>query len=372
MPVRFVALADRGIMRSLGETIRQIQAGQAFPAMPVDAPARLVPLGPAGSNPGNLKAWCYVPDRPDPMPLVVVLHGCTQSAVGYDHGSGWSAMAERHGFAVLFPEQQRSNNPNLCFNWFVPDDVRRGAGEVGSIREMIAAMVARHAIDPARIFVTGLSAGGAMASALLASYPEVFAGGAIIAGLPAGAATSVQEAFARMRGQGHDDAAGAAEHVRRASGHRGRWPTVSVWHGDADATVAPGNAEAIIGQWRALHGTAPAPDETDNVDGAAHRVWRGDDGRIAIEAYRIPGMGHGTPIATRGPTASGTAAPYMLDVGISSTWHSAARWGLLDGDAAIVEPVVSRGTEPVRAALPAQSGVQQTIETALRAAGLMR
>ena len=92
-------------------------------------------------------------------------------------------LADLHGFAVLFPEQQRANNANLCFNWFVPEDIRRDSGEALSIRQMIEAMVVAHGLDRSRIFVTGLSAGGAMASAMLATYPEIFAGGAIIAGL---------------------------------------------------------------------------------------------------------------------------------------------------------------------------------------------
>jgi poly(hydroxyalkanoate) depolymerase family esterase len=130
------------------------------------------------------------------------MHGCTQTAAGYDMGAGWSEMADRHGFALLFPEQQRQNNPNLCFNWFSPQDNRRGSGEALSIRQMIAAVAGAHPIDPARIFVTGLSAGGAMASVMLATYPEVFAGGAIIAGLPYGCASTIPQAFDRMRGRG--------------------------------------------------------------------------------------------------------------------------------------------------------------------------
>jgi poly(hydroxyalkanoate) depolymerase family esterase len=116
--------------------------------------------------------------------LVVALHGCTQTAADYDHGSGWTRLADRYGFAVLFPEQQRANNPNNCFNWFLPSDTRRSHGEAFSIRQMIERVITDHGVDRRRVFVVGLSAGGAMTSAMLATYPDLFAGGAIIAGLP--------------------------------------------------------------------------------------------------------------------------------------------------------------------------------------------
>lgn len=346
-----------------------------------DATTRLTPVTNFGSNPGGLTGWSHVPEGASDMPLVVVLHGCTQNAAGYDRGSGWSALGERFGFAVLLPEQSRSNNPNGCFNWFATDDTTRDRGEVASIRQMIAKLVAEHAIDPKRIHITGLSAGGAMTSAMLATYPEVFAGGAIIAGLPHGSANSVSQAFDRMRGHGHagDDASAAA--VRAASGHAGPWPSVSVWQGSADATVQAVNAERIVGQWRTLQDLPDMPDVEDRVDGQRHRAWTGKDGTVRLEVYDIAGMGHGTPIATTGDTASGTAMPYMLDVGISSTWHIARTWGLLDGveRVAVARKDVPDDTSasapqdatPPPAATPVSS-VQATIENALRSAGLMR
>ncbi len=145
----------------------------------------LVEIGGFGTNPGALKMFAYVPEPlPRASALVVVLHGCGQTAAGYDFGTGWSTLAKRYGFALLMPEQQAANNANTCFNWFNPGDVARGRGEAASIRQMVARMVADHNIDPRRIYITGLSAGGAMTSVMLATYPEVFAGGAIIAGLP--------------------------------------------------------------------------------------------------------------------------------------------------------------------------------------------
>ena len=226
-------------MRNISDTIRRLRAHLSMPQGSVaNRTDRLTDLPDFGTNPGMLRARIYVPaNLADNAPLVVVLHGCTQSAAGYDQGSGWSALADLHGFAVLFPEQQRANNANLCFNWFVPEDTRRDSGEALSIRQMVEAMVVAHGIDRRRIFVTGLSAGGAMASVMLATYPDVFAGGAIIAGLPYGSAATIPEAFDRMRGHGGPSDQALQTLLRGASDHDGPWPTISVWHGTADLTV---------------------------------------------------------------------------------------------------------------------------------------
>lgn len=334
---------------------------------------RLSDLTDFGTNPGALAARYYVPAGLQAgAPLVVVLHGCTQTAGSYDHGAGWSQLADELGFALLFPQQQRTNNPNLCFNWFSPIDARRGSGEPLSIRQMIATMVATHAIDERRIYITGLSAGGAMASTMLATYPEVFAGGAIIAGLPFGAASNVNEALARMRGDGYPSGDDLAAQVRQASDHDGPWPAISVWQGSADQTVAASNAERIIAQWQPLHGVAQTAPEHDVVEGARRRIWRDTAGRPVIEAYDIPGMAHGTPLKTQGQGACGASGPYMLEAGISSTRHIARLWGLTQGEGFVP---ADAPTAPVLEAVSGTGwpmGVGAIIEDALRTAGLLR
>src|SRR3954469_20894654 len=110
----------------------------------------------------------YVPaDLPPGAPLVVILHGCTQTAAAYDHGTGWSVLADRLGFALLLPEPQRVNNPNSCFTWFAREDSERGRGEPLSIRRMIERMIVDHGLDRRRVYISGLSAGGAMTSGAL-------------------------------------------------------------------------------------------------------------------------------------------------------------------------------------------------------------
>jgi len=338
-----------------------------------------------GSNPGNLRMLRYLPKRTTPTPaLLVVLHGCTQTAADYDRGAGWSVLADDFGFVLLFPEQQRSNNPNGCFNWFQSHDVRRNQGEVASIRQMIEQCVRDHDIDTSRIFVTGLSAGGAMTSAMLACYPDVFAGGAIIAGLPFGAAEDVRGAFQAMAQSPARPAKEWGDLVRRASKHAGPWPRVSVWHGGADTTVIPANAQEILKQWKNVHAIAEAPMVEDTVDGFARRSWKNVAGEEVIESFTIPRMMHGTPLATgNGYNQGGVPGPFMLETGISSS-HHIAKFFRLTGRVALEKTQESGDT--VSAAL-ALDGVQEdergnpvdgltridigaVIEKALRMAGL--
>ncbi|PTM40873.1 PHB depolymerase family esterase [Bosea sp. 124] len=372
-------------MAGISETIARLAAFRKMGGSAMQT-SRLAELTAFGSNPGALRAYRYAPGGlPQGAPLVVVLHGCTQTAADYDHGSGWSQLADRHGFALLFPEQQRANNPNRCFNWFVPGDIRRDSGEALSIAQMVGTMIGSHALDRRRVFVTGLSAGGAMAAAMLATYPELFAGGAIIAGLPFGCASSVPEALDRMRGHGLSGDEALQRAVSNASGHAGPWPTLSIWHGMQDRTVVPANSGALISQWRGVHGLGPTPTRTVGVDGHTRRVWCDATGVAQIEAFEIAGMGHGTPLDAK--DAIGAPRAFMLHAGISSTRHIAAFWQLGEPVAALAQDrrttnAAATGStrrqndrpfpDESKAAKAAASGPAKVIEDALRAAGLMR
>jgi poly(hydroxyalkanoate) depolymerase family esterase len=342
-----------------------------------------------GSNPGALRMFTYLPaGLADQSALVVVLHGCAQTAASYEYGAGWSTLAERYGFALLLPEQQRANNPNGCFNWFQPGDTRRGQGEALSIRQMVDKMLLDHGIDGRRVYVTGLSAGGAMASVMLATYPDVFAGGAIIAGLPYGAATNVQNAFESMF-QGPPRPAGEwGDLVRRASPHLGPWPRISVWHGGMDTTVVPSNAAEIVKQWTDVHGLPAAPTVRETVDGYPREVWRNAQGEDLMESYAIPGMAHGTPISVgTADDQCGATGAFLLEVGISSSYRIAKFWDLAQGPRTAKDnksvtdtprPPIVIDERPVR---PSSStgaprspavDIRAVITQALRAAGLMK
>ena len=331
-----------------------------------------------GSNPGGLRMWLHVPDAlTAKAPLVVVLHGCGQTAAGYAAGAGWLTLADRHGFAVLCPEQVSANNANRCFNWFEEADIRRGGGEAASIAQMVRWAVADLDLDGGRVFVTGLSAGGAMAAVMLATYPESFAAGAIIAGLPYGAASGVGQAMGAMRRVPDLSAAAWGDKVRAAAPPPPRWPKVAIWHGDADTTVTPAAAEALARQWCDVH----AATRSSTLPGASVRhtqvSWSGADGSAAVALHKIAGLGHGTPIAASGADACGTAAPWILEAGLSSTREIARSWNLLDESRAAAAsdspPAASApGGAPAGRRRTAAGDVGETITQALRRAGLMR
>jgi poly(hydroxyalkanoate) depolymerase family esterase len=328
-----------------------------------------------GTNPGNLRMHMHVPARlADKPPLVVALHGCGQSAAEYAVGTGWSKLAEQLGFVVLYPEQQPANNPKSCFSWFVPDDVRRGDGEAHSIHQMVQHVVAAYGTDRSRVFVTGLSAGGAMANVMLAAYPDTFAAGAIIAGLPYGTAASVQEAFSAMFTDQQHSPRDLGDRVRSASPSGGPWPRIAIWHGTADQIVRPGNADLIARQWADVHGIASEPSFEGLHGRHARRLWNDADGNTLIESFAIDGMAHGVPLDTSaGNAAFGSPGPFFLDADISSTQHIARFWGLGEVDGATVQTElpadgVERGPHVPRAERPNDAG--EVIAAAFKAAGL--
>jgi poly(hydroxyalkanoate) depolymerase family esterase len=352
--------------------------------LPEPGSSRLIEVHGFGSNPGRLRMFKYVPAEPE-RALVVVLHGCTQTAAIYDFGAGWSTLADRYGFVLLMPQQEPTNNPNKCFNWFLSRHIERDRGEALSIRQMVDSMIRDHNIDPHRVYVTGLSAGGAMTVVLLATYPEIFAGGAVIAGLPYRTATNMNEAFESMFNARPRPAHEWGDFVRAASRHPGPWPRISVWHGDADPLVKRENADHLCVQWANVHGLTEAPTLMETVDGYPRRVWRNQRGEDVIESYSIPRMAHGTPLAAGdSDDRCGTPGAFLLDVGISSSYHIAKFWGVADRARAIrrsklprPQPVALRKivVEEARAPQPGRNRaihIPAVIAKALRSAGLWK
>ncbi len=337
-----IAFADRFVSVAARRPLMLLTLLFALIASPAFAQTEVTGFG---SNPGNLRMFKYVPSGLSTnAPLVVALHGCSQTAANYDAETGWQLFADRFRFALLLPQQQSANNASSCFNWFETADTSRDQGETLSIKQMVDRMIVDHGTAASRVYITGLSAGGGMTSTMLAAYPDVFAGGAIIAGLPHRCATSQSAAFSCMNPGSNLTPAQWGDKVRASSTWTGAWPIVSIWHGDGDYVVRPMNLTESMEQWTNVHGIDQTPEVSDTVGGFPHKVYKTASGQTRVETYTITGMGHGTPVDPgAGATQCGTAGAYILDVNLCSSYYIARFFGLdnLDGvapTAAITTP----------------------------------
>ncbi|MFE4449832.1 PHB depolymerase family esterase [Streptomyces sp. NPDC056796] len=312
----------------------------ARPAPAVGAPAAPAATGLQqvtgfGSNPGGLQMFAYTPDGvPAGAPLVVALHGCTQSASAYFTGSGWSKYADLWGFDVVFPQTTPANNALSCFGWFDPAESTRGRGEAASVVQMVEYAKQTYGSDGRRVYVTGLSAGGGMTADLLAAYPDVFAGGSVASGLPAQCATSQAAASGCQTGPQKLSPAQWGDKVRGSyPGWTGPWPRVAIWQGTSDRTVSPANATALRDQWTDVWGIGQTPSGTGSLPGGTTRsVYEDASGRSAVETFSVSGMGHGLPVNPgSGADQCGATGAYFLNT-VCSAYHTGVFWGL-DRDA---------------------------------------
>lgn len=318
------------------------------------AAAALEPVADFGANPGALDLLVHAPASLAPgAPAVVALHGCTQTAADFDDEPGLVALAEAVPLLLLLPQQRPANNEQRCFNFFSEDDNRPGRGESASIRNMVAFAVDAHGVDPQRVFVLGLSAGGAMTAVMLANHPEVFAGGAIFAGTPFDCNRPSFWGRAMwwwLRTYGGDAAAASyacgilgwsttdrrpadwAAAVRAAAATTPeRWPRVSLWHGAGDDVVDPANQRELLEQWTEVHGIDRAPDRTRAEGGVVHEVFADDTGAARLETWRLADFPHAVPIDPAAePEPCGTAAEFSRPADLCSVRRVAAFWGLVD------------------------------------------
>lgn len=367
------ALASAGLdttagpMHDVTETIRRaLAAAHLAEAAPrfdsesvVDAAARVIPadddtgaawnrepsISEARQRPGSFEAHVfsndagsraykvYVPagESDAPRAMIVMLHGCTQSADDFAAGTQMNRLADEHGFLVVYPEQAAHANASKCWSWFKPQDQERGAGEPSLIAGIVREVARRHAADPRRIFVAGLSAGAAMAVVLGETYPELFAAVGAHSGLPYGSAHDIPSALAAMKG-GRSGVPGLVTVPAAAATPRRRAVQavpVIVFHGDRDHTVQQTNGAHIVQQARDAHG-AQAGDaglrsstQTGVTSGGrrfSRTVHADPEGQARIESWTLHGAGHawsgghasGSYTDSTGPDASAEMVRFFL------------------------------------------------------------
>ena len=248
-----------------------------------------------------------------PLPLVVMLHGCTQNPDDFAAGTAMNEAALERGFYVLYPAQAQSANASRCWNWFKHNHQQRGRGEPALLAGMTREVMKRYNVDPQRVYVAGLSAGGAMAAILGDAYPDLFAAVGVHSGLPAGSASDLPSAFAAMKSGGGTSAQSAT-------------PPTIVFHGDEDTTVHPLNGEQAVA---AIAGAvAPELERACSANGRAYtrRIYRDASGRVVAEHWAVHGGGHawsggdarGSYTDAKGPDATEA----MLRFFFSQTLHA--------------------------------------------------
>ena len=290
---------------------RVIPDAGAKPATGARVTAESFTTGHFGNECGARDYKLFEPARDGrPLPLVVMLHGCTQDPDDFARGTRMNALARAQGVVVLYPAQSQRANAQRCWNWFKHNHQARGKGEPAILAGMVREVIAAHGIDPARVYVAGLSADGAMAAIPGDAYPDLFAAVGVHSGLPTGSARDVQSAFAAM--------SGGAQPARRSQA--GATPPTIVFHGDADSTVNVVNGARVIdaGGWSAR----PDAVRESTKMGVAYsrRVHVDVQGVERAEQWTIHGAGHawsgGDPSGSytdpRGPDASAEMLRFFL------------------------------------------------------------
>ncbi len=289
-----------------------------------------------GTNPGNLNMYSYAPTAlPANAPLVIVLHGCTQTATQYATESGWNTLADQHSFYTVFPEQNTANNSSRCFNWYNYADQNKGQGEAFSIKQMVDYMTSHYNIDASRIYVTGLSAGACMTSIMLACYPEVISKGAIMAGTAFKSSTNAFTASNAMNGFVTHSAVAWGDSVRKQNPlYTGAFPKVALFQGVNDPVVNANNVTEIIKQWTNIHATDQTYDSVDysfNGNGfVSQYIYNNAASKPVVYAYMVSGMGHAISIDPGNCyQKGGTSGTYALDYDFYSSFWAADFFDIL-------------------------------------------
>lgn len=300
--------------------------------------AQFIELPTTDPNPGQLKAKIHLSSKQtsDALPLVVVLHGCYQDAEKIAHDADWNRLSDSIGFHVLYPEQLLRNNLSSCYNWFIEKDIKKNSGEVYSIYLMIEQVQKSYAIDKSKIFVYGVSAGGAMASALLVDYPETFNAGAVLAGAPFGIATNAGQGMSAMiNPKDLKPSEWATIAKQQNPGYKGTYPRIVVMHGTGDDVVSVKAGFELVEQFLALNDCAVQPTTSTKAfqknEAITKLTYSNKANEERVVFYEFNKWGHFVPVDPgNGPLQGGQLGMFAKDVDFFSTIWILKDWGLIN------------------------------------------
>ncbi|GHE95865.1 extracellular catalytic domain type 1 short-chain-length polyhydroxyalkanoate depolymerase [Thalassotalea profundi] len=276
-----------------------------------------------GENPGELTASYYANSKTSDN-VVVLLHGCVQNGETLAKQSGFLGLAKAHNFTILLPQQSENNNIKTCFNWFSPQDTTKDQGESLSLINMVKHV--KNKMKANNVYIVGLSAGGAMASAMLVNYPELFKSGAIIAGVPYPCADNLIKAISCMRSgpsQSPEELTKLVKQINSASSH---WPTLTIWTGKEDKVVNAHNSIALAQHWAMLSKANENP-VTETKELYQISRWNDEKNNTLVELIEIETMGHGMPVNPQKDNG-GSEAPFVLKGPVSAALNIIKYWDL--------------------------------------------
>jgi feruloyl esterase len=264
-----------------------------------------------------------------------VLHGCGETANSVAELTGWNKLADTNDFIVLYPQQKFVNNVDVCFNWFMNRDIEKGKGECESIIQMIVYAIANYPVDENRIFITGFSAGAAMAVVMTATHPEFFQSGAIFAGGAYHMVNNPFDALNAMLGKKKVNEEKLAEVVRDQNpGYKGEYPTLIIYQGSNDPVVNVRNAEILVRQWTGIHDADTIRDKTEHAYMGINDITRSEytdaSGRTIVILYEVDNLGHRILVKPGEKNdEGGHTGMFSVDKGFHSTYQTAKEFGII-------------------------------------------
>lgn len=278
-----------------------------------------------GDNPGALTASYFQPKKISSS-LVVLLHGCIQNGEELAMQSGFVQLAKQHGFTLLVPQQSQKNNVKSCFNWFSEQDSLKDQGEVQSIKNMVVALKAKTKVND--VYIAGLSAGGAMSSAMLVHYPELFSAGAVVAGLPYPCANNLAKAISCMRNGPSQSTNELVELIKNSNKTINSWPRLLVITGNEDVVVNPKNATSLALQWAKLT-SSDNKELNHSFSDYQARSWLNKADETQVKLLTINKIGHGISVNTALKNRESSSA-YLPKSSVDSAKSIVDFWLVMD------------------------------------------